>query len=1117
MDMPETAVDCRRVEEEDLIGRYLRDELSPAEAEAFEMHYFECDRCWPLVQAATGVRAVARADRAASPQPSTVRPFFASPLLKIAATVLLAAGAVLLVSKTGFLANKTQALVRAAGGVSPVPVRLTGDFAVLGPPAAMRGPAVTPSATLRRSADRLIEPDEQRPSARTAHQAGAAKLLLGDWNGAIECLRRAEQTPNVLTDLAAAYLARSMETGSQADVRMAMDAAQHSLRSGATPEALFNYAEALDRLEGADRATRRAAWNAYLAADSGSAWADVARRRLEAVGPDPAPSASPESRKSELRKKALEGDGSLDSLVAADPQLAREYLEEELVVEALGASSADFERLREAVARLAAALRLATGNALPGETVDRIRTLTAGGWSSPQRIPLLEAHQAYTRGQALYRKRDMAAASIAFDDAERSFARLASPFAAQTAPGRIGCLINQNRLDEAYASAASVRVAEEKAAATSRHPYLAARLDWAMGLVRYFQGYTSEAVASLERAASSFARMGEAENTAATSSLLADAYEGAGDYRSAWRIRERVMGGLDALRGSAWRARIYGDAASASFAEGLHYTARYFLDRQGVSAPESNEPLLLDALASRAVAEERTGQLERSREDLANAAVVAARVTDPAIRDRSSAQLALIRARLDRSRSFEERLKDLDDSMAFFQSTGNHLWLADAFEERGRLYLARGEPERAEQDWRSGVSELEEIRGRAGSEDFRISRFGTGRRLFEDLVGFLMARNRSGDAFDLAEVGRARALLDRVSVDADRGAAVRKAGEIQALVGPGTTLVSYFALEDRLCVWALSQEGLVARETPVTRSEVRRLAAVQRQEIRAGSDGTSEEASRSLYRAMIEPVEPALARATLVVFVPDDVLHSVSFAALGPARGRRVVERWPTLIAPSVSYFAARGMPSAPPTAAALPPETSLILAGSSRSAPLDAVRSEVTEVSSVLAAPVVMDGASLTRERFVALAPGSRWIHFAGHGLGEESDGPSSLVLGPNELLFAGDIQKLDLRGVRLVYLSACSTASGVLRPGEGPNSVARAFLASGTPAVVATLWPVDDPSAAAVAVRFYRFMKAGEAPASALRRAQLDLLADHQSSTRGNSWAAFQLFGGALAPKGG
>jgi CHAT domain-containing protein len=1114
MDMPATAIDCRRVEEEDLIGRYLRDELPPAEAEAFEMHYFECDRCWPLVQAATGVRAVARADRAASPQLSTVRPFFASPLLKMAATVLLAAGAVLVVSKTGILTNKTQALVRAAGGVSPVPVRLSGDFAVLGPPAVMRGPAVTPSATLRRSADRLIEPDERTPSARTAHEAGAAKLLLGDWNGAIECLRRAEESPSLLADLSAAYLARGIETGSQADIRVALDAAQHSLRSGATPEALFNYAEALDRLEGADRSTRRAAWTAYLAADSGSAWADLARRRLDAVGSDPAPAPSPESRKSELRRIALDGDDSLDRLVAADPQFAREYVEEELIVEALGASSADFEKLREAAARLAAALRLATGNALPGETVDRIRTLTAAGWSSPQRIPLLEAHQAYARGQALYRKRDMSAASIAFADAERSFSRLASPFAAQTAPGRIGCLINQNRLDEAYAAAASARIAEEKAAATSRHPYLAARLDWAMGLVRYFQGYTAETVTSLELAASSFTRMGEAESAAATSSLLAEAYEGAGDYRSAWRIRERVMGELEALRGSAWRARIYSDAASASFADGLHYTARYFVDRQVDFAPASNEPLLLWALALRAVVAEKTGDLDRSQKDLAEAGRLVGRIGDPNLRDRAAAELAMIRARLDGSRSFDERLKDLDDSMTFFRSTGNHLWLADAFEERGKLLLARNEPERAEENWRHGIAELEEIRGRAGSEDFRISRLGTGRRLFDDLISFLMARNRAEEAFDLAEKARARALLDRVSVDADREAPVRKSGEIRALLGPGTVLLSYFALDDRLCIWAISRESFVARATPLSREKVRRLAAIHRQEMRSAFETASEPASSSLYRAMIEPVESLLARASLVVFVPDDVLHEVSFAALGPARGRRVVERWPTLIAPSVSFFVARG------TAAAGTPlwtEPSLILAGSSTMVPLESLRGEVTDVSSALPAPVVVEGASLTRDRFLALAPGSGVIHFAGHGVGEESRGPSALVLGPNESLMAGDIQKLDLRSVRLVYLSACSTASGALRPGEGPNSVARAFLASGAPAVVATLWAVDDPSAAAMAVRFYGFYRAGDSPAGALRRAQLELLSSRDTARGSRSWAAFQLFGAAPAPKGG
>jgi hypothetical protein len=52
-----TPLDCARVEEQEYEGRYLAGSLSEAEAEAFEAHYFSCDRCWTAVERAMELRA----------------------------------------------------------------------------------------------------------------------------------------------------------------------------------------------------------------------------------------------------------------------------------------------------------------------------------------------------------------------------------------------------------------------------------------------------------------------------------------------------------------------------------------------------------------------------------------------------------------------------------------------------------------------------------------------------------------------------------------------------------------------------------------------------------------------------------------------------------------------------------------------------------------------------------------------------------------------------------------------------------------------------------------------------------------------------------------------------
>jgi CHAT domain-containing protein len=73
--------------------------------------------------------------------------------------------------------------------------------------------------------------------------------------------------------------------------------------------------------------------------------------------------------------------------------------------------------------------------------------------------------------------------------------------------------------------------------------------------------------------------------------------------------------------------------------------------------------------------------------------------------------------------------------------------------------------------------------------------------------------------------------------------------------------------------------------------------------------------------------------------------------------------------------------------------------------------------------------------------------------------------------------------------------------------------FLAAGVPAVVGTLWAVEDQSTARLTVRFHLELKRGADALSALRIAQLAELAGHAGEPNW-TWASFEVFGGA-APR--
>lgn len=100
--------------------------------------------------------------------------------------------------------------------------------------------------------------------------------------------------------------------------------------------------------------------------------------------------------------------------------------------------------------------------------------------------------------------------------------------------------------------------------------------------------------------------------------------------------------------------------------------------------------------------------------------------------------------------------------------------------------------------------------------------------------------------------------------------------------------------------------------------------------------------------------------------------------------------------------------------------------------------------------------------------------------------------------LTLAEIIAKLDLKATRLVTLSACETGLTDIRlsPDEYLGLPA-GFLQAGAPAVISTLWAVDDLSTMLLMEHFYQaHLQDHLPPAEALRQAQRwlrDLTADH------------------------
>lgn len=125
----------------------------------------------------------------------------------------------------------------------------------------------------------------------------------------------------------------------------------------------------------------------------------------------------------------------------------------------------------------------------------------------------------------------------------------------------------------------------------------------------------------------------------------------------------------------------------------------------------------------------------------------------------------------------------------------------------------------------------------------------------------------------------------------------------------------------------------------------------------------------------------------------------------------------------------------------------------------------------------------------------GNYW-HFAGHARYEWfNPSVSGLRLANYEVLPLFWIPMwLDFRSTRLVTLSACETAMTPVRdPEQAFEGLFSAFLVAGAPAVLASLWPVEQVSTALLIYRFYQYHLGDpreglppRSPAVALRDAQ-------------------------------
>ncbi len=278
---------------------------------------------------------------------------------------------------------------------------------------------------------------------------------------------------------------------------------------------------------------------------------------------------------------------------------------------------------------------------------------------------------------------------------------------------------------------------------------------------------------------------------------------------------------------------------------------------------------------------------------------------------------------------------------------------------------------------------------------------------------------------------------------------------------------------------------------------MQRCPVALRGQTAAGQQATIMSLLQQLHALLWQPLTAAVQQAEVIYLAPHDYLFELPWSALWD--GTAYLGQTQTLcLLPSVSVMAT------PPTVAHADAHTvgttDMLLLGHCGEPPLQFVEAELQAIAQIYPTAALEPTATTTA---FAWASPPHYLHLAVHGAVNRREPLfSRLHFADGDYLLV-DVLHLNLRGTRLVTLSACETST-VPEQGGVLLALAGAFLSAGAQSTVATLWQVDDQATQLLMQQFYQGLRAGLSIPHALRGAQQTVY--HAGYQHPYYWAAFQ-----------
>jgi CHAT domain-containing protein/tetratricopeptide (TPR) repeat protein len=406
----------------------------------------------------------------------------------------------------------------------------------------------------------------------------------------------------------------------------------------------------------------------------------------------------------------------------------------------------------------------------------------------------------------------------------------------------------------------------------------------------------------------------------------------------------------------------------------------------------------------------------------------------------------------------------------------------------------------------------------------------------KSLEGELDSAKADASSFS-AKVASARASLAHEFPDYHALVNPRPIGpvEIARLLADNEALVAIYTNASHSFVFALGKTDapVLAVTSFNDEAETRDVKALRDSLALSGAGAAKAfdfSASYDLYRNLIEPIAPAIARSQAVIFVASGQLGQLPLAVLVRKPTTRL-EGAPWLVGdvaithiPSATAFASIRADRRTAGEARLPffgfgaPDFGT---HASIVPPLPETRAEIQAAAHALGADLAQStafGTAATRSAALQTPlQDRRVVEFATHGL-RAGDLPTlsqpALAMadaGPNEpwLLTLDDVLSMKLKA-QLVVLSACNTASSDGLSAESISGLGRGFFFAGGHTLLLTHWEVETDAAQMLVTDFFGAHAQGGTWAGALRSAQIKMMTGSNATFHHPAyWAPYALLG--------